>query len=770
MTLLVRTPSPHPTESLLGYALRVSEENGYDTPWHIFSLSGMVPGQMLTAGFPVEKLADVLGVGAETLTHIAYQALAGTERHFKILGHHLGQGLNGSPFRLSHPAFCPQCVVEQGHIDAFWDLSAAVACPRHGTYALRACPSCNAALSWFRPGLLTCKCGAALDEADASPASQELRALMAIFQSKLQGMPLVELDNPCRFALQQLDKIPLGSLLQIAHGLGHWNIKSQSHNALGDEYVFLAAAESLQDWPTGFHGMLHRLGEQAIKDGVEGAGLRKQFSSFYVSMLKRRDFTPDAGFLREEFVSFGKFHWGHALVDAKLLRGQNALQSDSARFISKNEFAKRYGLRVLTMGRLILSGAISTKRISTGKSVRILIDLEQSRIPVESRGVMTVRDAARQAGLPVSVLQWARKVGVFGTKVRNGNESSWHQDDVDQFIERGLALAPLSTTATGGQGVTVSAAMRLNLRNDDAKGDIIGAMFDGRLSVISRSGDNFSGLILDGKELDEFVRIKRIAALNHTYSTWDIARKTGLDPMVVAAAMAAGMLKTEIVDGRELLTRSSFDSFHARYIPLVKLATELGTSTRTLLRCCNQNDIPVISLKRKTTGVPQPVLLRANEGRMRAVWAERLAHRAIVEKRSNQGEATQVALLGAYLAGLTQSGERLPRLASKPNRTRIAKATGFSRNMFYAYPVLVEMLDVHDATERGLVKCIPVDPLVAIQKYLGQLRANNLPLPVGQGGEPNIRAISKACGCHRNIFHNKAYARRLLSDFTDTTK
>lgn len=764
MTLLVRTPPPQPTESLLGYVLRVSEQNGYDTPWHVMAHAGIVPGQMRTAGFPVEKLALVLGVGADTLARIAYQEFSGTERHFKILGHRLGQGLSESPFRLSHPAFCPQCVVEHGHIDAFWDLSAAVACPRHGTYALPACPSCSAAISWFRPGLLKCKCGAAFDNAGTSPAGAVLQALMAMFQSKLHGMPITEMDNPCGFPLQQLDKIPLGSLLQIAHSLGRWNIKSQSLDAQGNEHVLMAAAESLQDWPAGFHGMLRRLGEQALKDGVEGAGLRKQFRSFYELMFKGRDLTLGASFLREEFVSFGRFHWGHAVVDGKLLRSQDAaLQSDTARFTSKSEFAHRHGLWAPTMDRLIRSGAISTKRITTGKSVRIVIDVEQSSLPVESHGVVSERAAARRAGLPVSVLRWARKVGIYGTQVRAGHESSWHPADVDRFVAHGLALAPSSRAASCSASVTVAAAMRLKLRNDDAKADIIGAMFDGRLRVIGRSGDNFSGLLLNGEELDEFVRLKRLDASNRTFANFDIARETGLDCMVVAAAVAAGMLETQVVGGHQRLTRRSLDSFHARYVPLAKLAIDLNTSARALLQCCRQNDVQVISLERKTTGVPQPVLLRANEGRLRAIWTERLAQRALVKAPRNHGETAHASLLRKYLDGLTQSGERLPRLTSRPNRLRIAKDAGFGRDMFYAYPALVAMLEAHDADERQQDREIPLDPLATIQNYLDQLRANDMQLPVGYGGKPNIVAISKACGFDRNVFYHKADARRLLS-------
>jgi len=39
MPLLVRHPAPKPTESLLGYVLRVSEGNGYSSPWSVYRLA-----------------------------------------------------------------------------------------------------------------------------------------------------------------------------------------------------------------------------------------------------------------------------------------------------------------------------------------------------------------------------------------------------------------------------------------------------------------------------------------------------------------------------------------------------------------------------------------------------------------------------------------------------------------------------------------------------------------------------------------------------------
>ena len=57
--LLVRHPAPFPTESLFGYILRLSEENGYTTPWTLFLTAGMKEHEIRGTGVRVRKLARI---------------------------------------------------------------------------------------------------------------------------------------------------------------------------------------------------------------------------------------------------------------------------------------------------------------------------------------------------------------------------------------------------------------------------------------------------------------------------------------------------------------------------------------------------------------------------------------------------------------------------------------------------------------------------------------------------------------------------------------
>src|ERR1700730_17613977 len=178
MPLLVRHPAPYPTESLLGYVLRVSEGNGYSSPWSVYCLAGMKSNEIRASGVKLEKLARITDWPQEKLDAIAYSAPPDQPRWSRLLGHPLlPQDLN-----LTRPRFCPQCLCEKGFLEAHWDLALMVACPVHRVSLVSCCPQCGRRLRWFRRGLLECECGGDLSNCDLSSISEAEVGLLNIIR------------------------------------------------------------------------------------------------------------------------------------------------------------------------------------------------------------------------------------------------------------------------------------------------------------------------------------------------------------------------------------------------------------------------------------------------------------------------------------------------------------------------------------------------------------------------------------------------------------
>ena len=86
--MLVRTPAPIATESLLGYVLRVSEINGYETPWNVLDHAGISRREALSPLFPIDRLSKVTGHKLEILQGIAYSRKLDTgPLEFQLLTH-----------------------------------------------------------------------------------------------------------------------------------------------------------------------------------------------------------------------------------------------------------------------------------------------------------------------------------------------------------------------------------------------------------------------------------------------------------------------------------------------------------------------------------------------------------------------------------------------------------------------------------------------------------------------------------------------------------
>ena len=182
--LLVRHPAPYPTESVFGYVLRLSEENGYKSPWGLFHLAKMTQSESSKHGFTFEKLAVIANCTTSKLNNILYAASGELGRSRNLDEAFLLPGAGAA-----HRHFCPQCVVEKGFIEAHWGLPLMIGCPVHQCLAVSSCPKCGEPLSWYRQGLLTCKfnCDKDLRDCDQPPMTEVEVNLLDVIRRKVLG-------------------------------------------------------------------------------------------------------------------------------------------------------------------------------------------------------------------------------------------------------------------------------------------------------------------------------------------------------------------------------------------------------------------------------------------------------------------------------------------------------------------------------------------------------------------------------------------------------
>lgn len=344
--LLVRHPAPFRTESLFGYILRLSEENGYTTPWSLLLLGRMGQHETRSTGMKVAKLAQISNRLQTELQPISYRWSGDHQRSCRLLGHLL------TPWELviTRPKLCPECVAETGFIEAHFDLALMTGCPVHRRSLLSRCPGCTNPLRWFRPGLLECHCGTSLRNDDLPAISIAESDLLDIIRRKILGLAAGR-DYDSRLPSSHLEVMRLQPLLSVVAMLGRRRmIVDQDSDRRNPRRIVSAAASVLADWPNNFCRLLRGITESMPKESSTGVG-RGGLSGIYRSLLslKRIKPTEQTDFLRVAFLGFIRNDWTPDFIDQKLMKRLRTGQSE--RFISKAAFARRYGIDPRTAAR-----------------------------------------------------------------------------------------------------------------------------------------------------------------------------------------------------------------------------------------------------------------------------------------------------------------------------------------------------------------------------------------------------------------------------------
>ena len=792
MPLLCRTPRPQATESLFGFVLRVSEENGYETPRHVWKAASMPRGSECAPRFPTEPLAAVLGLKGDELHPLAYRADLEGRGSFKILSHPLGDDLRGGLLRLKHPAFCPLCVSETGYIDAFWDLSAAVACPSHGSFVLTSCPSCGRRITWERPGLLTCSCGGELREAMNVAAPRLILDVMQLLWSKLHGEGS-HIDNSSRLPLEHLVSMPFGALIRLISAL---TVVVRANNCGSADSGNLpaaqaqpaplatpanlsstqgctiaqveAAAQILSDWPRGYHDFLRTLGERNLETGLKTVGMRKQFANFYEKLFKNRRVTREqTAFLREEFITFGLQHWGKGIIDPRMLRDKTAL--NNARFVSRSELARRHRLWAPAVRKMKASGALAGVTVPVKGIDRAVIDAQKTQIPAPITKILPIRQAAKQLGLTVRVLERLRADGIYKAIERRGYARSCFVDEVAAFRARLLALADVSPGRSQSGTVTLSEVVRRSTLPIETRAGLVSALLNQTLKPAFRTGTSPASIRLNREDVDAFTGVSLTPIMGSTCTFEECAESTGLSRDVIAGAVGAGLLVHAVHRGHKRITVASMQLFQSTYVPLAEIAREQNRSIRLLLNLTRRLHLPLMFLARTNNVSPQAIIPRTHLSLLTAAMEEHLAMKGARRERGNRLKEYEDRLC-AYCTRKIESGQGLPRRSGGvPMKRAIALECGFSRDVFYTVPRMQRLLDEFDGKEHAMQPGRCFRPAEIVSDYLARLNRLGRPLPLCNG-RPNVLRIAEESGIRRNAIQRNAEILQMLDTFASATR
>lgn len=552
LPILARHPVPHPTESLMGYVLRLSEVNGYMTPWSVYQFARMKQSDARSTGMKISNLAIITQRHEADLQKIAFAPAKGRSRWCRLLGH----DLIPTDLNVTGAKFCPSCAIDKGFIEAHWHLTLMVGCPLHRRLLASCCLKCKRKIRWFRPGILECECGSDLRNDKTLTISPGEACLLDIVRQKALRLPTAT-ENQLSLPQAELLSMNLRAIMVVIRVFGKYQLITDGFVGRPDELQLVSAASRVfEDWPKNFFRLLHSLGDQTTVD--INLGVRKQFECIYHALFKNKTIQPpeQAAFLRRAFVDFAMDHWGKGAVDSRLLRGLRG--AATGRFITQAAFARQIGVQPRTAAKLLRDRKIPSKRVDCQAASRILVDVRDISIPCSAPGtILRCREAARQLEMSPEVLQSLRRHGIFRVQHLSPTRPGFHTLDVQVFKQRLLGLGKSSGQSIDKEaGISLGAILRTPHVSAETKAEAVGAILMKEIAVLSNIDGTIRGLTLQINAYQHFLKTVRSAMTRGDGKPQHIEQPQTNRPEVVDGMTSTVLRRLTISRGSEVAEAS----------------------------------------------------------------------------------------------------------------------------------------------------------------------------------------------------------------------
>ena len=592
--LLVRHSAPFPTESLFGYILRLSEENGYTTPWSLFLLAQIRQHEARSTGMKVAKVAQICNRPQTELQSISYRWPGDHQRSCRLLGYLL------TPWELAvtAPKLCPECVAKKGFIEAHFDLALMTGCPVHRRSLLSRCPGCVTPLRWFRPGLLECHCGASLRNVDLPAISLAESDLFDIMRRKILGLDAGR-DYASGLPSSNLEVMSLQALLSLVGMLGRRRmVVDNDSNRRNFQRVVFAAASVLADWPNNFFRLLRGITEGMSADSDSSTGVaRGRLGGIYRSLLNLRRIVPteQADFLRIAFLDFIKNDWRPAFIDQKLMKRLRTGQSE--RFISKAAFARRYGINTRTAARFLKDQGVPSRTFRWGKSERKLIDSAAARLsPTMPGKIYRVRQAAAMIGISVELLKRLKAAGNFEVNHCLRTKPGFHELDIEAFIQKLKGLAPPLNPADlhSPNYIRFEIVARGWYGSVNVKANIVRAVLAREVPVVGNVDGTVAGLLMSYERFQRLAHDERAHANGETRTIAEAARLLECNTGSIRRLVELEWLRARPTPKAFRVTEESIAEFKKRYVSLLSIARTTNSASWALQNTCKRCNLPML--------------------------------------------------------------------------------------------------------------------------------------------------------------------------------
>jgi hypothetical protein len=385
---LLRTGSPKADESLMGYVVRLTEQNGYETPLWILKMAGLVSNKALGCSFIFKsseclyRLTQITGASMTKLESLIYPPAETTpDTHCLFFRLPIPRYL----VRPARPKVCPICLSESNYCRRVWELSIVTVCLKHKCLLIDECPSCKRNIRWIRNRISVYSCEFDWREATVIPV-EESEVTLTRHVHCLCGLSLNQIHEQDSTNPNPLLDLELQDLLSVLffiaghhQGLSVTTSKHLLSLKRNEDFhaVFTKAFSVFENWPNAYYQLLdwvrkREKGYPPIRQRQKSV-LYRAFGKFYASLFKILS-GSQFEFIKKAFIEYLIRRWdgGHALSSNLL---QSATPCHNSKYISKSDVVRLIDISNRKVDQLIEIGNLKAIVLSKGKKRLFFIDL-----------------------------------------------------------------------------------------------------------------------------------------------------------------------------------------------------------------------------------------------------------------------------------------------------------------------------------------------------------------------------------------------------------
>lgn len=613
---LVRTGEPKADESLMGYILRLVSINRYDSITWVLKEIGIditlirsAFAFMLDDSTDLTRLADLANVNQELLRPLLYPSAKqrGSFSHL-VFGHPFPKYM----IKVKRPKICPECLRESNYYRKIWDLATVTACPVHKCLLLDECPNCSKRLSWFRKHVSVCQCE--YDWRTHMPVKvrdSELGLVRQIYHlcGLDYGSKRVPLPDTNPLSNLELEDFAIAVVFIAGQYIGVNDVRGkQLATARKNEEIhrlLVKGASVFEEWPENFYEFLDWI-RASRSNGRQTEDLHKDLGKFpYTLRMSLQSTTFD--FMRLAFEEYLRSHWDGGL----LVKGALRLTRDKfnqRKYISQKVALKRLKTSERLLHRFVKIGLLKVIICNRRVNKQYLLEREQ------------VEELRLQINQLLRAVEVARRLGIGRVKVRDlvrdgclricnkfsgSGFKEWRfvESDVDGLLSAIEAKVTSQPAARARDFIGFKKALSRLSTLGVGLSKFVKALLDGEISprfICKKNG--LQRFTFDEQDLRDYSERYKRGLSEATITVDEAANRIGVNQASAYSFISRGLLfaRTRHFGCRSRIdtTEEAVRQFNNTYVLAIKIAREVGTSTRFLYNCLAEEGVNPVAGKR----------------------------------------------------------------------------------------------------------------------------------------------------------------------------